>query len=232
MGKEVEFKIPISLENFGNNVLGKIESNPKFVRMNDITFKRDAYFSSANDFTNDGKVIRLRKDAVHHNVILPETFDARRDLFIKQFTTSNYGVDLKHSDIYSDFDLHFYLTRKIKRVVDGNEINDEYETEIADDVYDNIYDCFSGLGHKPYFRKIKTAVNVVFDQDDPKYHYELVSVNRLIYLECEYVGNKFDNLKLTPLAVPPLAIMEKMCSEIGLDPSNKDVRPWKDIIKQ
>lgn len=228
MGREIEFKIPISLENFGN-VLEKIESNQNFVKMNDVTFKHDAFFSNTNSFNSDGngKVIRLRKDVVYHDVILPETFDARSEYFIKLFTTSNCESGLQVPNI-NDVDLHFYLTRKIKRIIDGNEVNVEYENEISDDLYNNIRECFNELGHNPYFFKSKTAVNVVFNQNDPNYHYELVSVNGYIYLECEYVGdNELDNNNLQPLTV-----MEKMCTDLNLDISTKDTRIWKDIINQ
>jgi len=206
MANEIEFKVPIEekdLKRFLENkpLWTSLNLNTKYVET-----KLDEFFE--NPETNKGNVVRIRGVTILKSI----------DDFFKPGGKNNK-------------DSKYYLCYKRKnKSSDGlSEITEEYETLIEDHtVFEKIMEACK---HNIFFRKMKKAINVEFLQDKQRnnYNIEFVCVNdKFYYLEVEWIGN-FNNVAKNPNEV--IKYLENRCRDLGFDPTNKDPRMWREIVK-
>ena len=124
----------------------------------------------------------------------------------------------------------YYLCYKEKTITSSKtEVTKEFETKIDDpDVFRHI---MGALGESIFFKKTKDALEVVFDRDPlkDKYNIEFVIVNdKFYYIEIEWIADFTSKIKNSDDVIE---FLEQKVRDLGFDPSNKDIRPWMQIIK-
>lgn len=230
MSKELEFKIPIKTKKDFFNFIQKLKELKISGFSQSMTIKYDDMFNSVNK-TGYSKIARLRKTLeykiTNNQSIIPsdeqiyQYLHKGTDEYQAWFDNLPTNEQQKYAQVH-----HYYLTNKDKSIIDGNESNYENEQEINHVTYDTIAESFRMLGHPPYFSKQKMSLSLFVPTLLTDYHFELVSVNGLIYLECEFVGEK----NIDKNGENPIQIMEKVCTDLGLDCKDKDSRSWSVII--
>lgn len=137
----------------------------------------------------------------------------------------------------------YFITHKVRRTVDGNEINDEREIEISPEEYTILKEMLSSLNSKGDFCFMKQKFCLSFEkirEIPSKLKNNEIDVNidisKIIdssnvehyWFEIEAVGES----GLSPDVV--FKNLDIYCWTIGLDKylDNKDNRMWKEILKE
>ena len=180
MANEIEFKVKLTKEQiieFFNKRIKRNRCKNGKILYDSFYIKNDYYYETPNK--ND--VIRIREE--DKRVIGLIKLDADPFEYCKYSDTINI---LK------------FLTYKKKSTVDGNEINEEFETNIySKNVFEKIMES---LGVKQYFRKNKISVTIdnqivdEFVDYGIRYNIDLVCVNDKYY----YLG--FASAKIDDIA--------------------------------
>lgn len=232
MAKEIEFKIPIKTKEDFFKFSQKLKELNILTFTQNMTIKHDEMFNADNK-VGCSKIARLRKTleykTTNNQSVIPSDEQIYLFLYegVKTYQTWFDNLPEQEHKRYAQVN-HYYLTNKDKNIVNGNENNYENEQEIDRITYDTIAESFKMLGHPPFFSKQKMAITLSIPNLLYDYHFELVSVNGLIYLECEFVGNT----DLDKNGEEPIQHMEKICTTLGLDYKNKDPRSWAKIIEK
>lgn len=211
MANEIEFKVKINGFDEFKKIIDKVKDLLGEYDCCIIQLKEDWVYNKDNKF-GPGSIARLRRSVTYSPI------DFTAENLFSLYNKINNDTNKIDADIIDD---SFYLTTKYRKTENGNEINTEYEEEISEKVFTLINTSFNVLGHEHFWHKYKISYlipTILFVKD---YHFELVSVNGNMYLECEYVGEDLDK--------DPIKFMENVVSDFGLDLKNKDPRSWMEI---
>ena len=208
MGREIELKIPLSQNeyDFIKNVIYSETKIPDISFMSKPVFlvKEDEYYSRFNSYEE-----RLQNNEAQCIRIRSEAI---------------YSNSLL-SDIGECTEEKSYFTIKRKSYKDNMEVNREDETFVENT--DVLRKLFSEAKYKCWFKKEKRAHSVYGKADsypDILIHCELVKVNNLLYIEVEVTDEN-----ILPERIQ--AALDAFVTLLKLDPQKKDVRSWKQIIR-
>ena len=202
MGREIEIKIPLEQDQYdtlfnavkGNNSINGVEFYNHNTNCYDHLLKSDEYFSKYD-------TRQERKDHGEPQVIRIRT----------------------EKDCLSGKKESFFCI-KVKKIENGIELNQEFETFVQDD--EAIRKLMEVQGLKKFFSKQKESISVYSRAtgiDDIEFHLELVTVNGLKYAETEVVQSELAADKVR-------AGLEQYMKMLGLDVSKRDSRSWMEIL--
>ena len=236
MGKEVEFKIPMTKEE-AERVLNKV-FNDEYHYSTKI--KTDKYWASVDGKTKEeGKVFRLRSE---HFVTDKELlyFSKVKEINVIDWFFYNTEKMFESDEIEkwedkegrSEFD-NIWLTYKQKKIENSVENNVEEEERINASTFALLDKMFNNLG-KRYFNKIKRCISVDVDPinfPDSEYKnlgitIDIDNVHDLFYFEIEGVCDEYTNVSRDEI----YKALEEITRTFGLNPDNKDSRSWVEIL--
>jgi adenylate cyclase class IV len=208
MGREIELKIPLSQNeyDFIKNVIYSETKIPDISFMSKPVFlvKEDEYYSRFNSYEE-----RLENNEA-------QCIRIRSEAVYSNCLLSGIGECTEEKS---------YFTIKRKSYKDNMEVNQEDETFVEN--ADVLRELFSEAKYKCWFKKEKRAHSVYGKADsypDILIHCELVKVNNLLYIEVEVTDEN-----ILPERIQ--AALDTFVSLLKLDPQKKDVRSWKQIIR-
>lgn len=217
MANEIEFKVKLTKEQiieFFNKRIKRNRCKNGKILYDSFYIKNDYYYETPNK----DDVIRIREE--DKRVIGLIKLDTDPFEYCKYSNTINI---LK------------FLTYKKKSTVDGNEINEEFETNIySKNVFEKIMES---LGVKQYFRKNKISVTIdnqivdEFVDYGIRYNIDLVCVNdKYYYLEAEYTGIIGEDKKIKTTSDAIKFLETRKIIKDNFDVSVKDPRSWIEIV--
>jgi len=232
---EIETKVPIPagqlkevLDNFRT-----LDPDGKY----HMSSKSDVYWKDVHDdIGNNGKILRIRRCVSTGNMQI-EIYGKGDFGYLKETMRSFDEVLGLHNLVYET-----YITAKIKALNGGYENNIEKEVVLSDECGDNPEELFLTLGFKVKFGKSKFSV--FHQMNDEPFNVEIVYVSKV-----DYKGNPLYNTGVWYVEIETTEeLQEKMGTknwkldeyegricrifqQLGLDPSTKDNRSWKDILK-
>lgn len=209
MGREIELKIPLSQAEY-DYIKKVIYSEIKtagllFTSLPEFLVKQDEYYSRYNSYEE-----RLKNNEAQCIRIRSEAVYSASSL----------------SDNGECTEKNVYFTIKRKTYKDGMELNQEDETYIENP--EVLKELFLEAKYKCWFTKEKEAYSIYCKAEafsDISIHCELVNVNNLLYLEAEITEEKLS------ADIAEKALNQFVCL-LKLDPNKKDVRSWKEIIRE
>lgn len=245
MSKEIEFKIKLTKEE-AEKVIRQLYEEEN-VHSFETVLKTDDYWKSIDGVSaTRGQVIRLRSEYE----IGPITM---RALYTGDTTKHVYPDDLlfdwffneKQSElnILNKLPRRSFVTYKQKTFVGNSEVNSEYEASLFNShepentIPDVVERCFDALGTR-YFSKIKRCCSlhdVPYATPNCKAHsgtinIDVDNVNNMYYFEIEFIPDGIEDANDVLDQDEILDILEDEVSRYGINPENKDKRPWVEIL--
>lgn len=233
---EFETKVPVPPTGMLKEVLNKFGTlghDKHFFIYN----KEDVYLKDEHDDIGyNNKILRVRSvESISFNIryankILTDDrigYLEENDivLFLSSFNNSN-----------NEFKTKSYLTAKLKSVENGYENNIEREVSISDN-NESINELFDVLGFRRKFLKRKFSIS--YELEFEPFNVEIVYVskdrydkNGVWYVEIETTKELQERMG-TRLIWNADEYKNRICNifqHLGLDPSTKDNRNWKDIL--
>ena len=208
MGREIELKIPLSQTeyDFIKNIIYSKEkiAGISFLSKPEFLIKQDQYYSRYNSYEE-----RLQNNEA-------QCIRLRSEAVYPDSSLSGAG-DCKEEKSY--------FTIKRKTYKDGMEVNREDETFVENAGV--LRELFSEAGYNCWFTKEKQSHSLYCKTEDfaeLSLHCELVKVNNLLYVEVEITDENISTEKAQNA-------LNHFVSLLKLDPAKKDVRSWKQIIR-
>ncbi|MBQ4378092.1 MAG: hypothetical protein II821_02705 [Treponema sp.] len=212
MSREIELKVPLTEEKFSKilNIISGKKTSPglQFHSLSHL-LKSDEYFSRYKTHekrikNNELRVIRIRTE--------------------KTVPLIPSGIDI-HGDTAESGEKAWFCIKR-KTIENGIEFNSEEETVVEDAGV--LRSFFAASGFIKWFEKNKDAFSVYcsFTEDSGRKfeaHLELEKVNGLPYIEIEYTKDDFE-------AGEVRKNLEKILTNLGVDPKNRDSRSWPEIL--
>lgn len=221
MSSEIEFKIPMTIET-AKSVLAKIfNDNISYM----LKIKQDKYWKRPGASTSNINVIRLRSDHFVKDSELAVYDNLVESWFFAEFTNDQ----LSNLDTSDD---ERFLTYKNKVVVNNIERNEELEESVSSSMWNVLNRCFNNIG-ECYFNKVKRCLTFKKCYNDNfTMTIDVCNVNnKYYYFEIEKVINE-SYISETDINTYTHHMEDYIKNEFGLNPMDKDSRPWMEIIRE
>ena len=233
MGKEIEFKVPMSRKQ-AENVIAKMIKDREDSKLVCLTStKLDSYWKErGNDSSDNIPTIRVRSNLWIGNNDIKHLFGVSGNqysatdlvkLWFFNVTCPELGP-LANACRRKD-----YVTLKRKQVTNGVEVNDEFEERISREAARIIVLSYNELGYN-YFNKMKRCCSIhnypMSSELKGKINIDVDNVNDKYYFEIEFVsadGITYDEKLVLP-------VLAKVAKEYNIDLDKRDPRSWIEIV--